>query len=118
MSCGRAAAGGQHQNKTESGVPDHPSADRRGRQLPRRAQPAQEQIEGHADLAQQAFRPPARVSRGNERDSARRKLMGSGDRLQRIRTYNFPQNRVTDHRIGLTLYNLVKDIQGELLAQT
>ena len=45
---------------------------------------------------------------------ARRTLIGSGDRSQRIRTYNFPQNRVTDHRIGLTLYNLDRVIQGDL----
>ncbi len=44
----------------------------------------------------------------------RRTQIGSGDRSQRIRTYNFPQNRVTDHRINLTLYNLDQVIQGEL----
>jgi peptide chain release factor 1 len=53
-----------------------------------------------------------------ERDQARRTLIGSGDRSQRIRTYNFPQNRVTDHRIGLTLYNLDQVIQGNLLGLT
>ncbi len=49
-----------------------------------------------------------------ERDSARKSMIGSGDRSQRIRTYNFPQNRVTDHRINLSLYSLEKVIMGEL----
>ncbi|MGK0188351.1 MAG: peptide chain release factor 1 [Verrucomicrobiales bacterium] len=44
----------------------------------------------------------------------RRDLIGSGGREEKIRTYNFPQNRVTDHRIGLTLYNLDSFIQGQL----
>jgi peptide chain release factor 1 len=51
----------------------------------------------------------------NEKISKKRKSMvGSGDRSEKIRTYNFPQNRVTDHRIGLTLYNLENVIDGEL----
>jgi peptide chain release factor 1 len=41
-------------------------------------------------------------------------MIGSGDRSERIRTYNFPQNRCTDHRIGLTLYKLDKVLQGDL----
>ncbi|MFP3959324.1 MAG: peptide chain release factor 1 [Spirochaetaceae bacterium] len=49
-----------------------------------------------------------------ERDSARKNQIGSGDRSERIRTYNFPQNRVTDHRINLTLYKLDQFIQGEI----
>jgi peptide chain release factor 1 len=49
-----------------------------------------------------------------ERDSVRKTMIGSGDRSERIRTYNFPQNRVTDHRIHLDLYNLEKIIQGDL----
>ena len=51
----------------------------------------------------------------NAEVSAQRKSMvGSGDRSDKIRTYNFPQNRVTDHRIGLTLYNLSNIVEGEL----
>ena len=50
----------------------------------------------------------------SDRASHRRTLIGSGDRSERIRTYNFPQNRLTDHRIGLTLYKLDKIMQGEL----
>jgi peptide chain release factor 1 len=49
-----------------------------------------------------------------ERDSARRYQIGSGDRSERIRTYNFPQNRMTDHRINLTLYKLDSIIEGDL----
>ncbi len=49
-----------------------------------------------------------------QRDSARRSMVGSGDRSERIRTYNFPQNRVTDHRINLDLYSLERIIQGDL----
>jgi peptide chain release factor 1 len=44
----------------------------------------------------------------------RRSMVGSGDRSERIRTYNFPQGRLTDHRIGLTLYRLEQILQGEL----
>ena len=50
-----------------------------------------------------------------ERSADRRAQVGSGDRSERIRTYNFPQGRLTDHRINLTLYKLEKVIAGEAL---
>ena len=49
-----------------------------------------------------------------EQAQARKSLVGSGDRSERIRTYNYPQGRVTDHRINLTLYKLDEIIQGGL----
>ncbi|MCK4629260.1 MAG: peptide chain release factor 1, partial [Sedimentisphaerales bacterium] len=49
-----------------------------------------------------------------ERESTRKDMIGSGDRSQRIRTYNFPQNRLTDHRINLSLYSLDKIILGDM----
>jgi peptide chain release factor 1 len=49
-----------------------------------------------------------------ERDAARSAMIGSGDRSQRIRTYNFPQNRITDHRINLSLYSLDRAVAGHL----
>jgi peptide chain release factor 1 len=49
-----------------------------------------------------------------ERDSQRRSMIGSGDRSEKIRTYNFPQNRVTDHRINLSLYCLDSVLAGNM----
>ncbi|MCH9625592.1 MAG: Peptide chain release factor RF1 [Chlamydiales bacterium] len=55
-----------------------------------------------------------RKKKQDEEAHLRASQVGSGDRSERIRTYNFPQNRITDHRINLTLYNLDRVIQGEL----
>jgi peptide chain release factor 1 len=54
-----------------------------------------------------------RTKAAETRAADRKEQVGSGDRSQRIRTYNFPQGRVTDHRINLTLYNLQQVLQGE-----
>ena len=60
----------------------------------------------------------AQVREQNAKTAATRKsLVGSGDRSERIRTYNFPQGRVTDHRINLTLYKLAQVISGEALGE-
>ena len=50
----------------------------------------------------------------SEETAERRKMVGSGDRSQKIRTYNFPQNRITDHRVGMTLHQLTRVLEGDL----
>jgi peptide chain release factor 1 len=56
-----------------------------------------------------------KITEENAKYAAQRKdQIGSGERSEKIRTYNFPQNRVTDHRVELTLYNLANFIEGEL----
>lgn len=51
---------------------------------------------------------------GKEREESRRSLVGSGDRSERIRTYNYPQSRITDHRIGFSVYDMEKFLAGDL----
>lgn len=110
--------GGQHQNKTESGV--------RITHLPTgvvvncRDERSQHKNKAKAMriLRGRLFEQVEEKAR-SERAETRRTLIGSGDRSQRIRTYNFPQNRVTDHRVpGLTLYNLDRVMQGDLAPLT
>ena len=106
--------GGQHQNKTESGV--------RFTHLPTgvvvncRDERSQHKNRAKAmRILRSRLYEQMRENERSERDQARRDMIGTGDRSQKIRTYNFPQNRVSDHRIGLTLYNLDQVIQGNLL---
>jgi peptide chain release factor 1 len=109
--------GGQHQNKTESGVriTHLPS----GLVVNCRDERSQHKNKTKAmRILRSRLYEQSQESARSQRDHARRTLIGSGDRSQRIRTYNFPQNRVTDHRIGLTLYNLDQVIQGDLLPLT
>ncbi|MBI5917287.1 MAG: peptide chain release factor 1 [Bacteroidetes bacterium] len=108
-----SGAGGQHVNKTESGV--------RLTHLPTgvvvectegRSQHSNKEI-AEQRLYQKIFE--MQRDKMNSEIAARRKsLVGSGDRSEKIRTYNFPQNRVTDHRIDLTLYNLDQVLEGEI----
>ncbi len=109
-------AGGQHVNKTESAVRiwyKKGTAD----ELEVKCQDGRSQTKNYEQamriLRSRVFeRQQQRVH--NARAEARRTLIGSGDRSERIRTYNFPQNRVTDHRINLSLYKLDAVIAGEL----
>ncbi|WP_192484217.1 MULTISPECIES: peptide chain release factor 1 [Cysteiniphilum] len=108
-----SGAGGQHVNKTDSAI--------RITHIPTGVVvECQDQRSQHKNRAQAMSMLKARLLQAEidkqqyEQSSQRKSLVGSGDRSERIRTYNYPQGRVTDHRINLTLYKLEEVMQGDL----
>jgi peptide chain release factor 1 len=108
-----SGAGGQHVNKTESAI--------RVTHLPSGiVVECQDSRSQHKNREKALSVLAARIRDKQLREqqaktaSTRKSLIGSGDRSERIRTYNFPQGRVTDHRIGLTLYKIERIMDGEL----
>ena len=108
-----SGAGGQHVNKTDSAV--------RITHLPSgivvECQDERSQHKNRAramSLLQAKLMSSAQDAQAAAQAEERRNLVGSGDRSDRIRTYNFPQGRITDHRINLTLYKLTEVMEGEL----
>ena len=110
---GASGPGGQHVNKTESAI-------RLTHHETGIVVQCQDEKSQHKNLSKALRVLKARIYEKKREEEAakqaeqRKGLIGSGDRSQRIRTYNFPQNRLTDHRINLTLYKLDQVIAGDL----